>query len=105
MLIPSVAMKKLDLELEVGAVEMTELRPVLDTAITDHFAEGIMRHRWEGDVLRLTGPGAKGSVVYEAGRLRLRAQLKPPASWVHRTIRKKVDAALGDVAAHVERAS
>ena len=98
-------MKKLDLELEVGAAEIAELRPVLDTAITDHFSEGILRHRWEGDVLRLSGPGARGSLVFDAGRLRLQAELKPPASWVHRTIRKKIDAALGDVAAHVARSA
>ena len=96
-------MKKLDLELEVGTAELAELRPVLDTAITDHFSEGILRHRWEGDVLRLSGPGAQGSVVYEAGRLRLQVELKPPASWVHRRIRNKIDAAFGDVAVHAGR--
>lgn len=96
-------MKQLDVELEVGATSLGELRPVLDAAISDHFADGFLRHRWEGDVLRLSGPGARGSLVLEAGLLRLRAELRPPASWVHRVIRHKIDAALGDVEAHVKR--
>lgn len=96
-------MKKLDLELEVGTAEMAELRPILDAAISGHFDDGFLRHRWEGEVLRLSGPGARGSLVCQDGRLRLRAELRPPASWMHRVIRQKADAALEDVAAHVAR--
>ncbi len=96
-------MKKLDLDLDVGTAEMTELKPVLDAAISDHFSDGFLSHRWEGDVLRLSGPGARGSLVRQDGRLRLRAELRAPASWAHRVIRRKIDAALGDVATHVEQ--
>ena len=92
-------MRTLDERLWIGEADMGELRPVLESAIADHFADGFLRHQWEGDVLRLSGPGARGSLACEAGFLKLRAVLKPPASWVHRTIRRKLDAALGDVAA------
>ena len=52
-------------------------------------------------MLRLSGPGARGSLIHEAGRLKLNAQLKPPASWVAGTVRRKIEAALEDVAAKV----
>ncbi len=90
-------MKRLDIALEIGQAGMSELRPILDAAITEHFDDGFLHHRWEGDVLRLTGPGAEGSIVHEDGHLRLRAALRPPASWVHRTIRSKIEAALEDL--------
>ena len=95
-------MKHLDFELATGDADLGQLRPILDRAIDDHFADGILRHTWEGDVLRLSGPGARGSIVHEAGQLRLRAQLKPPASFVHRVIRRKIAKALGDVTAALE---
>lgn len=82
---------------------MSALRPMLDAAIADHFGDGFLRHRWEGDVLHLSGPGARGSLIWEAGRLKLRAELRPPASWAHRVIRRKLDAAFGDVATALER--
>lgn len=94
-------MKKLDFQLEVGTTELAVLRPVVDAAIDDHFADGFLQHRWQGEVLRLSGPGARGSLVRQAGRLRLTAELRPPASWMHRVIRRKIEAALADVAARV----
>jgi len=99
----TIVMKKIDFELEVGTTQLDELRPVLDAAISDHFADGFLRHRWEGDVLHLSGPGAQGSLICEAGTLKLQAELRPPASWMHRVIRHKIGAALGDVEAHVAR--
>ena len=82
---------------------MSELRPLLEAAIADHFDDGFLRHRWEGDLLRLSGPGARGSLVCEGGFLKLRAVLRPPASWVRGVIRRKLDAALADVATAIAR--
>ena len=96
-------MKRLDFELETGDADVGELRPILDRAIRDHFAEGFLHHEWRGDVLHLSGPGARGSIVHESGRLRLQARLGLPASLVHRTIRRKLEAAIADVAARLTR--
>lgn len=92
-------MKKLDFELATGGADAAALRSILDEAISDHFDDGFLHHEWDGDVLRLSGPGARGSVVHEPGHLRLRAELRPPASFIHRVIRRRVEAALADVAA------
>ncbi len=94
-------MKRLDIVLETGESEIGELRPILDAAITEHFDDGFLHHRWDGDVLCLSGPGAQGSIVHESGCLKLRAELRPPASWVHRTIRRRIEAALDDLAGKV----
>ncbi len=95
-------MKKIDLTLDTGDTELGELRPILGKAISDHFADGFLHHEWQGDVLRLSGPGASGSLIHEGGRLRLRAELRAPASWAHKVIRKKISAALADVAAEIK---
>ncbi len=92
-------MKKLDFKLDTGSVSAGELKPILEAAISGHFADGFLHHEWDGDVLRLSGPGARGSIVHESGQLRLQAELRAPASLVHRAIRRKIEAALGDVAA------
>lgn len=94
-------MKKLDFELETGDASIGELRPILEQAIRDHLGDGFLRHKWEGDVLRLSGPGARGAIVHQAGRLKLEAKLRAPASLAYRKIRRKVEAALDDVAAKV----
>ncbi len=94
-------MKSLDYKLDTGGADAGELRSVLEQAISDHFDDGFLHHEWDGDVLRLSGPGARGSVVQEPGRLRLRAQLRAPASLVHKVIRRKIEAALADVAAGI----
>jgi hypothetical protein len=77
---------------------MAELRPALDAALRDHLFGGLLQGRWEGDVLRLWGPGARGSVVYEAGRLIGRADLGLPASLLRPQIEEKLASALREVA-------
>ncbi len=95
-------MKTLDFKLTTGDVDADELRPILDQAISDHFDDGFLHHEWDGDALRLSGPGARGSIVHEAGQLRLRAKLRAPASFVHRTILRRIQAAMDDVAARLK---
>lgn len=92
-------MKTLDFELATGDAGAVELRRILDQAISDHFDDGFLHHTWDGDVLRLSGPGAQGSIVHEDGHLRLRARLRAPASLVHRAIRRRIQAAMDDIAA------
>ncbi len=94
-------MKRLDFELATGDADAGELRLILDQAISEHFDDGFLHHQWDGDVLRLSGPGARGSIVHESGHLRLQAKLRAPASFVHQVIRRRIQAALEDVAARL----
>jgi hypothetical protein len=89
-----------ELILEVATVKqsMAELRSGLDAALQKEFPGGMLQRRWNGDVLELSGPGAKGTIVFEGGRLVGRATLGPPASLMRGTIEQKVGAALRAVA-------
>lgn len=73
---------------------MREIRPALDEALADAFPGGMLRRRWDGDTLRLTGPGAEGTVTLEDGHLVGRATLGMPASLMRDTIEEKVGAAM-----------
>lgn len=59
----------------------------------------MLQRRWEGDILRLTGPGAAGTIVLAEGHLIGRADLKPPASLMRALIEQKIRSALEEVAA------
>lgn len=92
-------MSELLIEQAIAASSMAEARPLLDAALREQFPGGMLQRRWEGDVLHLSGPGASGTIVYEAGRLVGRASLKPPASLMRPVIEKKISAALEALAA------
>lgn len=77
---------------------MDELRPILDAAIHEQFPGGMMKTRWEEDVLHLSGPGAQGTVVLEDGKVVGRATLKPPASLMKPVIEKKMTQVLSKAA-------
>jgi len=85
-----------DLLIEVPTTHpsMAEARPALDAALAAEFPGGMLRRSWDGDVLRLSGPGASGEIVHEEGRLVGRADLKPPASLMRPVIEKKIGTAL-----------
>jgi hypothetical protein len=88
-----------DLLLEFAtARSIDEVREALNVALQREFPGGMLQRRWEGDVLHLTGPGARGTVVLEGGRLIGRAELTPPASLMRGMIEQKVGAALRDAA-------
>ena len=74
------------------------IQPRLDAALHKQFPGGMLRRRWNGDVLELTGPGAAGSVVLEEGRIVGRATLKPPASLMRPVIEQKIGTALKEAA-------
>ena len=50
----------------------------------------MLKWSWEGDVMHLSGQGAKGTIVYEPGRLVGRAHLGPPASLMRPVIEQKI---------------
>jgi hypothetical protein len=92
-------MSDLTIEVETSQSSMEELRPKIDAALKDEFPGGMLKWRWEGDVMHLSGPGATGTVVLEGGRLIGRAHLAPPASLMRPVIEQKIRKAMQKVAA------
>lgn len=92
-------MSELRIEVETAAGSMSELRPAIDAALHEQFPGGMLKRQWDGDVLRLTGPGAQGSVELVGGKLVGVAELKPPASLMRPVIEQKIGAAMRKVAA------
>ena len=89
-------MANLLIEAETGRSRLDEMRAEIDAMIAKHFSPSLLKCRWEGDVLRLSGPGARGTMVFDTGKLRVRATLKPPASLVRHVIEHKIRAAFAD---------
>ncbi len=90
----SACMSELMIEIETPHTSMADLRPSLDAAFQKEFPGGMLQRRWNGDVLELSGPGAKGTIVLESGKLVGRATLGPPASLMRAMIEQKVGSAL-----------
>ena len=92
-------MSDLTIEVETARSSMAELRPAFDAALQAAFPGGMLKWKWEGEVMHLSGPGAKGTIVLEGGRLVGRAQLGPPASLMRPVIEQKVRGAMQKAAA------
>ena len=87
------------IEFNTSKPSMEEIRPSLDAALHKQFPGGMLKRTWDGDVLKLTGPGAEGSIVLDGGKLVGRASLKPPASMMRGAIEEKISAAMKEAAA------
>ncbi len=83
-------MSDLTIEVVTTRSSMEEIRPAIDAGLKEAFPGGMLKWRWEGEVLHLSGPGAKGTVVLEDGRLVGRAHLGPPASLMRPIIEQKI---------------
>lgn len=92
-------MSDLTIEVETAKSSMEDLRPVLDAALKEEFPGGMLKWQWEGDVMHLSGPGAKGTIAYEPGRLVGRAHLGPPASLMRPVIEQKMGRVMKKAAA------
>jgi hypothetical protein len=92
-------MSELTIAVETAHAAMETIRPVLDAALKESFPGGMLKWRWEGDVMHLSGPGATATIVLEAGRLVGRAELKPPASLMRPVIEQKITQAMKKAAA------
>ncbi|MBP7587916.1 MAG: polyhydroxyalkanoic acid system family protein [Thermoanaerobaculia bacterium] len=90
-----------DLTLEVPTTKsgMDEIRTALDAALAKEFPGGMLRRNWAGDTLELSGPGAKGVISFEDGKLVGRATLSPPASMMRGMIEQKIGTAMRTAAA------
>lgn len=83
-------MSDLTIEVPTAKTSMEELRPALDAGLKEEFPGGMLKWSWEGDVMHLTGPGAKATITLEGGQLVGRAHLGPPASMMRPVIEKKI---------------
>lgn len=92
-------MSDLTIEVETVKPTMAEIRPSLDAALKEAFPGGMLKWKWEGDVMHLSGPGAKATIVLENGRLVGRAELKPPASMMRPIIEQKISQVMKNAAA------
>ncbi len=92
-------MSDLTIEVKTEKSSMGEIRPAIDAGLKDAFPGGMLKWRWEGDVLHLSGPGAKGTLVLEGDRLVGRAHLGPPASMMRPIIEQKIRSVMQMVAA------
>ena len=91
-------MSEIRLEFPTAKTSIEEVRPVLDQALHEEFPGGMMKSHWEGDVLHLTGPGARGTVELHDGKVVGQATLKPPASLMRPVIEKKMTQVLSRAA-------
>lgn len=91
-------LSELKIEYATQKSTVAELRGALDAALAREFPGGLLQRRWEGDVLHLSGPGARGTIQLVAdpagARLVGRADLAPPASLMRGLIEQKISAAL-----------
>jgi hypothetical protein len=87
-------MSDLTIEVETAKSSMEEIRPTLDAGLEAEFPGGMLKWRWEGEVMHLSGPGASATIVYEPGKLVGRAHLKPPASLMKPVIEKKISSVM-----------
>jgi hypothetical protein len=83
-------MSDLTIEVPTAKTSMEELRPALDAGLKEAFPGGMLKWTWEGDVMHLSGPGAKATIILEDGRLVGRAHLGPPASLMRPVIENKI---------------
>jgi len=87
-------MSDLTITVETSKSSMGELRPALDAGLQEAFPGGMLKWRWEGDVMHLSGPGASATIALEDGQLVGRAHLKPPASMMKPVIEQKISAVM-----------
>jgi hypothetical protein len=83
-------MSELTIEVPTGKTSIEEMRPAIDAGLKEAFPGGMLKWSWEGEVLNLSGPGAKGTIALEDGRLVGRAKLGPPASMMRPIIEQKI---------------
>ena len=89
-------MARLLIEQPTGAACLDDVRGDIDSTLERHLPGNLLACQWEGDVLRITGPGADGTLEFDSGLLRLQASLRPPASMLRQAIEHKIRAAFAE---------
>ncbi|HEY0553392.1 MAG TPA: polyhydroxyalkanoic acid system family protein [Thermoanaerobaculia bacterium] len=92
-------MSDLTIQVDTAKSSMEDIRPALDAGLKEAFPGGMLKWRWEGDVMHLSGPGAAATIALEDGRLVGRAQLKAPAVLMKPVIEQKITGVMKKAAA------
>ena len=92
-------MSELTIEIATARGSMEEIRAPLDAALKEQFPGGMLKWKWQGEVMELWGPGAKGTIVLEGGSLVGRAELHAPAALMRPVIEQKMTKAMQKAAA------
>ena len=87
-------MSDLTIQVDTAKSSMEDIRPALDAGLKEAFPGGMLKWRWEGDVMHLSGPGASATIILENGRLVGRAHLKAPAVLMKPVIEQKIAAVM-----------
>jgi hypothetical protein len=91
-------MSALTIQVETAKTSMDDIRDALDAGLKEAFPGGMLKWRWEGDVMHLSGPGAKATIVLADGQLVGHAELGPPASLMRPVIEQKISQVMKKVA-------
>jgi putative polyhydroxyalkanoate system protein len=92
--VPFRAMSDLTISVATAGRSIDDIRPALDAALKAEFPGGMLKWKWEGDVMHLSGPGAKGTIAVADGHLVGQAHLGPPASMMRPVIEQKITKAM-----------
>ncbi len=84
-------------------VHLSEMRSEVEAALSD-LPVGLLKYRWEGDVVRFTAPGTDGLLYVRDGHLCARAVLGLPARLIRATILRRARKSLERLADSVKTA-
>ena len=82
---------------------LDDVRPQLESAL-EKASGDLFDYSWDGDVLKLSGPGARGRMIVEDGCARLKVRLSLPASLFRSEIEKKLEKAMNRLFGDAEAA-
>ncbi len=91
-------MSELEIVTPTAKTNMDEIRTPLNAALQQAFPGGMLKWEWDGDICRLQGAGAQGTIALETGQLVGRAQLGMPASMMRPLIEQKITQVMKKVA-------
>ena len=94
---------KVEVPLPREGVRLSEMRREVEGALAN-LPVGLVKYRWEGDVLRFTAPGTDGRVYVRDATLCAQAKLGFPASLFRATIMRQAREGLEGLAESVKSA-
>ncbi len=97
------SVSRVEVPLPHNGVHLSEMRPEVEAALQE-LPVGMVKYRWDGDVVRFTAPGTDGRIFVEDGRICAQAKLRFPASLFRRAIMEQAKEGLEQLAESVKSA-